>query len=195
LHDEAGQFLALAHLTLADLTRGLSPTEAARILDVRGYLDHVEARLREISRGVQPHVVSDLGLVDAIKFLANGCENRDRITVTVDARLDIQCPASIESLLYVFVRDALGNISQHARAKHAEILLTRAVKGRRAQDSTISCIVRDDGVGFDASSVAARPGGSLKSLTCRFKAIGGRVNVVSSPGNGTELQATVPVEV
>jgi two-component system sensor histidine kinase NreB len=195
LHDEAGQYLALAHMALADMSRGFSAADAARVLEVRGYLDHVEHRLREISRGIQPRVVSDLGLEDAIKFIASGCERRNGITVTVDSRLDIRCPASIESLVYVLVRDALNNVSQHARATHVEVLLTREVRGRRAQDSTLSCIVRDDGVGFDGAGMAERTGGSLKSLQHRFASIGGTLTVLSAPGKGTEVRATIPVEV
>jgi PAS domain S-box-containing protein len=195
LHDEAGQYLALAHMTLADVSRALPQAETTRLLEVRSFLDRVEERMREISRGIQPSVVSDLGLTDAVRFLANGCERRNRIPVTVESQIDIRCPASIQSLLYVLVRDALGNISQHARATHVEVLLTREARGRRAQDSTITCVVRDDGVGFEASRLAALAGGSLKSLQCRFAAIGGALTVLSAPGAGTEVRATVPAEV
>jgi PAS domain S-box-containing protein len=194
LHEEAGQFLALAHMTLAEVSCNLSPADVSRVLDVRGYLDYVEQRLRDISRGMQPRVVSDLGLVEGIKFLATGCERRHGVTVSVDSTLDIRCPASIESLLYAFVRDTLINVGQHARATRAEVVLTRQVDGRRAHDSTVSCTVYDDGVGFDVARLAGRSGGALKSLQQRFAAIGGTVAIVAAPGEGTQISASVPVE-
>ena len=194
LHEGAGQFIALAHMSLADVSRNLTPADAARVLEVRGYLDHIEQQLREVSRGIQPRVVSDLGLVDALRFLAAGCESRHGVTVTVDATLDAQIPTSIESLLYAFVRDALINVGMHARATRVRIVLARQVNGRRAQDRTVTCAVRDDGVGFDVARLATRSGGALKSLQIRFGAIGGTVAVVSAPGQGTEVRAAVPVE-
>jgi PAS domain S-box-containing protein len=194
LHEGAGQFLALAHITLADVSRSLKAADAARVLEVRGYLDHIEQQLREVSRGIQPRVVSDLGLVEALRFVAAGYESRHGVTVTVDAALDVECPASIESLLYAFVRDTLVNVGTHAHATQVSIVLARPVNGRRAHDKTVSCTVRDNGIGFDVSHLARLSGGALKSLQIRFGAIGGTLAVVSTPGSGTEVCATVPVE-
>ena len=193
LHEGAGQFLALAHMSLADVSRGLTPADAARVAQVRDYLDHIEQQLREVSRGIQPRIVSDLGLPEAIRFLATGCESRHGVAVTVDAALDLELPASIESLLYAFVRDTLLNIGMHARATRASIVIARQANGRRAQDNTVTCAVRDDGIGFDVSRLPRLSGGALKSLQIRFGAIGGTVTIVSTPGEGTEVRATVPV--
>lgn len=195
LHDEAGQFLALAHITLADMTRGLPPAEANRVLEVRRYLDYVEERLREISRGIQPRVVSDLGLMEAIRFLADGCERRNSITVTVESTLDILCPASIESLLYTFVRDGLTNVAMHAQATRASVVLAREVNGRRVQDNTISCLIRDNGMGFDTETLRVRDGGSLRALESRLAALGGTLDIRSTPGAGTSVQASIPVQI
>ena len=193
LHEGAGQFLALAHMSLADVSRNLTPGDAARVLEVRDYLDRIEHQLREVSRGIQPQIVSDLGLIEALRFLATGCESRHGVAVTVDTALDLELPASIESLLYAFVRDTLLNVSMHARATRASIVLTRQVNGRRALDHTVTCSVRDNGIGFDVSRLATLSGGALKSLQIRFGAIGGTVALVSTHGEGTEVRATVPV--
>ena len=194
LHEDVGQILALAHMTLAEASRGVKPDATNRIIEVRGYLDHIEQRLREVSRGIQPRVVSDLGLLEAIRFLASGCERRHGITVRVEAAPEVHCPASIESLLYALVRDALLNVGAHAHATQVDISLARQVHGRRAQDRTITCTVRDNGIGFESSLLPAQSGGALKSLQIRFTAIGGTLVVASTPGLGTEVRATVPVE-
>ena len=193
LHEGAGQFLALAHIALADVSRNIPSADAARVLEVRDYLDHIEQQLREVSLGLQPRVVSNLGLVEAIRFLATGCESRHGVAVTVDAALDLELPASIESLLYAFVRDTLLNVGMHARATRASIVLARQANGRRAQDKTVTCAVRDNGTGFETSRLASLPGGALKSLQIRFGATGGTIAIVSAPGHGTEVLATVPV--
>jgi len=194
LHDEAGQFLALAHIALADLTRDLPVSERARVYEVRRYLDSVEHRLREVSQGIQPQTTSESGLMDAITFLASGCERRNSMPVTVDARLDIGCPAAVAAVLYAVVREALRNVTIHARAGHVHIELAHRVGGRRSYDNTITCSIRDDGDGFDVGAATSRPGSSLNRLRDRLNAFGGDLVIVSAPGQGTNITATVPVE-
>jgi PAS domain S-box-containing protein len=194
LHDEAGQYLALAHIALADLTRNLGASDLSRLYEVRSYLDCIEERLREASRGVQPHTTSESDVLDAITFLASGCERRSRIPVTVEAMLDVPCPAVVASVLYAVVRDALRNVSIHAHATRVHLVLAREVGGRRTHDNTITCSIRDDGDGFDVAACARHGVGSLNRLRQRLNALGGRLEIVSAAGMGTEIRATVPVE-
>jgi PAS domain S-box-containing protein len=196
LHDEAGQFLALAHITLAGLVPGLSPAYADRIEEVRRYLTYVEERLREGTRGVQPPMLADLGLVDAIKFLAHQYERRLGAPIVVESSLDRSCPATLEVLLYRFVQEALLNLSRHAQATCGTILLERRAGGRRAADTVIACSIRDDGVGFDPSKLAGSANRSrgLRALQSQLEAVGGTLTIVSGPKGGTEVRATVPVE-
>lgn len=195
LHDEAGQYLALAHIALADITRGLAPSDRTRLYEVRRYLDGIEERLREASCGIQPQTTSESGVLDAIAFLASGCERRSRIPVTVEATLDVPCPAVVASVLYAVVRDALRNVSLHAHATRVHIVLARQVGGRRTHDNTISCSIRDDGDGFDVADWAEHGVGSLHRLRLRLNALGGDLVIVSAPGMGTDVKATLPVEV
>jgi PAS domain S-box-containing protein len=196
LHEDAGQFLAMAHLTLAGLVPGLDPASAERVAEVRRYLTYVEERLREGARSVQPPVLADLGLVDAVKFLAHQVGRRLGTAIVVESSLDRSCPASLEVLLYRVVQEALLNLSRHARATFGTILLERRAGGRRAADTTICCSIRDDGIGFDVSRLGAPASGScgLRVLQAQLEAVGGTLTVVSSPNEGTEVRATVPVE-
>jgi len=52
LHADTGQFLALAHITLADIAVDVDPSVAARLLEVRRYLVAVEERLRQAAAGL-----------------------------------------------------------------------------------------------------------------------------------------------
>ena len=148
LHDEAGQFLALAHLALADLARAVDDENKARVLDVRGYLDEVEKRLRDASDGLAPGAMPAFGLVDALRFLATACERRSGIPVTVESMLDLKCPVWVESLIYAFVRDALSRVGEHARVSHARVILSRSSSGCHAETVTVCCAVQDDGLGL-----------------------------------------------
>jgi PAS domain S-box-containing protein len=192
LHDEAGQFLALAHITLADVSRGAEPALRERLLEVRRYLDHVEERLSYVPREMQPRGVEDLGLVDAITSLAEGCVRRTGTCITIESSLDLPCPAAVETLVYRFVQEGLTNMSRYARAPSAVVVLGRERGGRRAGDSTVYCSIRDDGTGFDVDALPAG-GQGLRNLQDRFEAVGGTLVINSAPGEGTELLARMPV--
>src|SRR5262249_61274974 len=58
LHDEAGQLLASVHIGLADIARDLPAPAARRLADVRGLLDKIEERLRQLSHVIRPSLLA-----------------------------------------------------------------------------------------------------------------------------------------
>ena len=189
LHDEAGQFLTSAHITLADVCHDAAPEVRERLLMVRGHLDRIEQRLREISHEIHPRIVADLGLRDAVTFLAESFSRRTGITVHVESLLHVRYAASVEALVYRFVQEGLTNISRHARAATAVVKLD-------GNPEVIACSIRDDGVGFNAGTLCGRGSSSLglHVMRDRLEAAGGTLEILSAPGTGTELRATIPVE-
>jgi PAS domain S-box-containing protein len=190
LHDEAGQFLTAAHITLAEVARDLPPLARGHLQEVRQHLDQVEKRLRTLSHELRPRVLEDLGLIAALEFLAEGVAKRTGIRITVNASPDEQLSPMAEVTLYRFAQEALTNASKHAGATQVTILLEQSVGSFR-------CAICDDGVGFDVSAVLARrddPGLGLRGIQDRVVALGGTFQIVSAPGRGTKLLATIPVE-
>ena len=189
LHDEAGQFLAAVHITLADVARDVDPAVRERLNEARKHLDLVEARLREVSHEIHPRVVEDLGLRDAVTFLADSFARRTGVKVNVASTLEGRSPLPVETLLYRFVQEGLTNVGRHARA-------TRAVVTLDSNEKTITCSIQDDGIGFDPAALQGRTecGLGLRVMQDRLDAVGGSLTVVSVPGQRTELRACVPVE-
>jgi len=81
---------------------------------------------------------------------------------------------------------ALENVARHSGASVAEVELVY-------QPEAITIMVADEGVGFDPSKVAADRLGIRASIEDRIAAVGGTVQVWSSPGRGTSIMMTVPV--
>jgi signal transduction histidine kinase len=190
LHDEAGQFLASAHIMLADTARDLPASVQARLQQVRQYLDQVEAQLRRLSHELHPSILDDLGLVEAVRFIADTFARRTGISITVDAYLAKAETRSIATAVYRFVQESLTNMGKHARATTGAIVLRR-------EGSLLCCSVRDDGVGFDADgalSHGSRRGIGLTLIQDRLEAFGGELKILSAAGQGTELRMTIPVE-
>ena len=189
LHDEAGQFLASAHITLADVARDLPPELRSRVQQVRGHLDQAEEQLRYVSHTLHPRMLDDLGLTDAVHFLSTTFSRRAGVSVEVDVALDTPCPRPVEAVFYRLVQEALNNVGKHARATRVSIRLGR--DGQR-----LFCDICDDGVGFDVGALEARDTFSLGLIVIkdRIEAVGGTLTIRSSPDEGTQLHATAPLE-
>ncbi len=190
LHDEAGQLLVAVHLALADLNRDLPALHHDRVRHVQELLDQVDVQLRRLSHELRPTILDDLGLVPAIQFLAEGVSKRTNRAITIHSSVKDRLPTTVEIGLYRIVQEALTNVVKHSQARNVHIQVDRSV-------GLLRCSIRDDGAGFDVPAVLARKGdGSLglRGIQERLDALGGRLEIQSSPGRGTSLLINVPLE-
>jgi signal transduction histidine kinase len=178
LHDGAQQRLHGIGMALQLLRRSVTAGDGAVSL-----LDETEEEvqaalreLRELARGIHPAVLTDLGLADALRTLA------ERAPMPVDVAADTgRFPPEVETAAYFIVAEALANIAKHARASRATVVVER-------QGALVRIEVRDDGVG---GADAAR-GSGLSGLVDRAGALDGRLFVDSPPGEGTRVVAELP---
>jgi len=190
LHDEAGQFLSSAHITLADVARDLSSDLRERVQQVRHHLDCAEQQLRRVSHELHPRILDDLGFTEAVQFLAAGFGRRNGILVDVDVSGGASCPRPVAAVFYRLVQEGLTNIAKHASATRVSILIAR-------EGASMVCSIRDDGVGFDVDRAIEERRGFSLGLTLmrdRLEAVGGTLTIQSEPERGTALRAIVPVE-
>lgn len=189
LHDEAGQFLTAAHLQLAELAEQVTPESLEKIQHVKKTLNQVEEQLRRLSHEIHPRVVEDLGLVEAATFLADAFARRTGIAVAVHASLDRRYSIAVETLLYRLVQEGLTNMSRHSRATQGSVTVSRG-------ETELSCVVKDNGVGFEPGDSAG--GGTvnlgLRLMRDRLEAVGGTLTIRSAPGHGTVLMARIPLD-
>jgi signal transduction histidine kinase len=138
--------------------------------------------LQELARGIHPAILTDRGLVEAVE------ERATRMTVPVEIHANglnqgARYPLELEGAAYFFVSEGLANILKYASASRVHIRFHNE-PGQLVVD------VQDDGRGFDPISVKKS---GLRGLEDRISALGGHVEVVSRPGQGTELRAYLPV--
>jgi signal transduction histidine kinase len=190
VHDEAGQLLVVVYLAMAEISRELPPAAQGKINDVTGLLRQVEDQLRELSHGLRPTILDDLGLVPAIRFLTEGVSKRFGLVIEVESRLDFRLPPLVETALYRIVQESLNNISKHAGARNVWIALS-------AEAKKVVCSIRDNGVGFHVPTRLKERGNrglGLIGIQERLSALGGTLHIESEPGCGTQLLITVPRE-
>ena len=150
LHDGVQQRLLGIALTLGGLRpRVHDDAPSGQILDeAEGEVRAVLQEVRELARGIHPPVLTGEGLGAAVRTLAQ----RMPVPVTVDATPD-RFPAHIESAAYFVVAEGLANVTKHAHATAAAIVIDRS-------DGLLSVEVRDDGVGGARAGEMSVSGGS-----------------------------------
>jgi len=191
LHDEAAQLLASVHMALADVALHY-PDTTKSVSDVRGLLEQIEERLRNLSHELRPPILEDLGLVPALEFLADSVSKRWGLAVNVKASIDAHVPATVETTLYRIIQEALINVVRHARASHADVVL-------RKEAHRMICSIRDNGIGLDVSVAEKKKakggrGLGLVEIQERTAALGGVLRLVPNTERGTDLTVEIPLE-
>lgn len=101
----------------------------------------------------------------------------------------IEIPVDCASLLYQSAREALSNAYKYSEASHLTVQLA-------AVDHGIRLVVSDDGTGFDSklATCGRRHGYGLRLMSVAVHDAGGTVDICSSPGQGTSVTVTLPLD-
>jgi len=193
LHDEAGQLLMGVHFALERLTGTLPPGSKSLIEDVRSRLAEVEEQLRRLSHELRPPMLDLLGLVPALRFLAQGVAQRSGLDIEVQGSTPGRLSPLVEIALYRSVQEALINVTKHAKASRVNVQIEQQECDK---NTVIACSVKDDGVGFDVHSVSGpdpRHGLGLLGIRERIRAVSGSLELRSAPRLGTEVRIQVPL--
>ena len=179
LHDGAQQKLVSLTMQLGLARLDLPPESpaAAAVAAAHEQAKQLMAELRELIRGIQPQVLTDLGLHAALDELAD----QSAIPVTVDAHLGGRLPGQVENTAYFAVAEALTNVAKHSAATQASV-------SARVRDRTLIIEITDNGHG------GADPGrgSGLTGLADRVAVAGGRMLLSSPAGGPTVLRVEVP---
>jgi signal transduction histidine kinase len=192
LHDEIGQAFTALKLNLQSLERapaaaGLGPP----IQESIGIVEHAIQQVRNLSVELRPSLLDDLGLIPALRWHLDRYTQRTGTAVhfTADPATG-RPPPEIETVCFRVTQEALTNVARHAQARQAWVDL-------RQSSDELRLTIRDDGTGFDARAARARAarGGSfgLLGMEERVLLIGGKIEIDSGPGKGTEIRISFPL--
>ncbi|MFE2376992.1 sensor histidine kinase [Streptomyces sp. NPDC059398] len=182
LHDGAQARLVAMGMSMgaAEQLVDTKPETAKAILaEARATSATALDELRTLVRGINPPVLAERGLVDAVQALALDS------SVAVDVRAQVPCRPErpLESAVYFAVAELLANVAKHAGAERVTVELSYATR-------TLTATVKDDGVGgADASC-----GSGLSGIQRRMNSFGGRLEIDSPAGGPTRITVAVPCE-
>jgi signal transduction histidine kinase len=190
LHDTVLQFLLVLTYGLDDLRE----RQAAPAGEIERWQDRISAeasQLRDLLSYLRaPELLVQQGLIPSLRSWLE--RTRQETTAVIDPKLD----EAAESLLatetkvaiYRVCREAVHNAVKHAQANRITVRLGR--DGQR-----VVLVVEDNGQGFDVAQALepkAKGYSSLQDMRIYMESMGGRLEVYSTPGMGTTIDAWVP---
>ena len=182
LHDEVGQSLTALLVRLR--------AAAERDTEVRGDLmllgDQVRTTLdevRRISARLGPGLLRDLGLVAALRALADQTAELGGLDVDLDVPASVELPDETALIVYRIAQEALTNVLRHSGARRVRVALLPAAGGWRLE-------VVDDGRGG-----IGQDGTGITGMRERARLARGRLAVASERGRGTAVRLQLPASV
>jgi PAS domain S-box-containing protein len=189
LHDDLSQGLALLSIELG-LIASRPPESTAELVD---RVQALSAQIRELSTAVHdlshqlhPSKLDHLGLDAALRGLCNEVGHHYGLKVRYTASVQAEAIRGASAVcLYRIAQEALRNVVKHAQTEEVRIELTGG-------GTQLFLRISDDGVGFNPA-LRGDTGLGLISMRERLALVGGRINIESRPGAGTQIEVTVPL--
>lgn len=188
LHDSIAQSLAFLKIQVKLLRAAAARQDATAVARV---VDEIDAGVRESYSDVRELLLhfrtrtSDEDIEPALRTTLSKFEHQTGLHVQLDIEghgLPLDPDVQVQALHVV--QEALSNVRKHARAQRVWLRVQQAPEWRFE--------VRDDGRGFDAHAVPGEAQVGLRIARERAQRVGGRVDVESTPGEGTRVTLTLP---
>jgi len=178
VHDNIGQVLSLAKLSLATTT---ADTFDERSPSIKELVSKAIGDLRDLSKSMHPDRIVQLGIVEAVRQELSFIEKTGKFSVALEADKDIHLAADKILIAFRMVQEALNNAIKHSEATLLTIVMDEG-------DEYDTIIIKDNGKGFDQQLLEARSTGlGLSSMNNRSKYIQADVRVESEADKGTSV--------
>jgi PAS domain S-box-containing protein len=193
LHDNPLQDVIGLSFQVQGLRNDLGDSSAGQELcAMQATLEQVIGKMRSIAGELRPPALAPFGLFKAIQSHGDAFQKKHaEISLTMQlVRDDQHLPEETRLALFRIYQESLNNIVRHSKAKQVWVRLM-------LDDQQVVLEIEDNGQGFELPSrwiQLARQGHlGLIGARERTEAIGGKLEVQSSPGEGTLVRAIVPV--
>ncbi|MGW2522612.1 histidine kinase [Streptomyces sp. NPDC001617] len=184
LHDGAqANLVALSmRIGLAKRAYDRDPDTARKLLDeAQAQAEKALTELRHVVRGIHPPILTDRGLVGAVRALAAGSGLEVAMEVERLEEDGLRAPAAVEAAAYFVVAEALTNAAKYSGSARASVRLARVKRGLRVR-------VADEGCG----GADENAGSGLLGMRRRVAALDGSVEVSSPVGGPTVIDVMLP---
>ncbi|HEY7123505.1 MAG TPA: sensor histidine kinase [Ktedonobacterales bacterium] len=214
LHDQSSQTLTALTLHAQILTEVLASRTAPDAALFSKQVSHINQlaeramdEMRHVSEQLRPIILDDLGLEAALRWLVENARERLHLCASLDleevgaasqeqdvgkprTRTRPRLPAEVETALFRIAQESLTNVARHAQASRVDLKLLR-------QPEQVTLLISDDGKGLSSAATqktnTTHTGLGLPGMQERARLLGGRLDVASSPSQGTTIRAVIPL--
>jgi PAS domain S-box-containing protein len=191
LHDGLVQGLYGVMLALDATRRTLEPphpTAEGAMGAARSELERLIEESRSYLFDLRSRHYTPRDLGSGLRILADGLRLNGNLSVSLVLAPDVEqlLQPEVRGHLVYLAREAASNVLRHARARSVHIVVARS-------ESLIELTVVDDGVGFSVPKRPARGHHGMRNMAERARLVGGRLDVSSARGRGTQIRVTLPI--
>ncbi len=191
IHDGVAQSLAFCALKLDVAERQVraDPERAEEEIQVAKTI--LREQIREVRRSIfalRPIDLERYGLLETVRRYVSDFGEQNNLRTHLNVHGEVTLSPGDEAVVFRILQESLNNVAKHARARELWVDLTGG--------PSVQLMVRDDGLGFDLEQVSGRvssAGGlGLAQMRERVESRGGHYSVLSEPGRGTLVEASLP---
>jgi signal transduction histidine kinase len=194
LHDEIGQTLTALGMGIRATTDAISSRPdwvKVQLHELQGVVASGLSGLQNLITGLHPPQLDDLGLVPALRWYTSHVEDQLGLKVFFHSEGESSVlPEEMRTVLYRIVQEGITNVIRHAKVNQAQVLI-------HFGDDEVHLRIEDKGCGFDVEATLDRqeyPCWGLLGIMERASLVGGKCTITSSPGNGTRIAVSVPLQ-
>jgi len=194
LHDWLvdGMAAPAIHIQLAEAALDANADAARKELGrARELLRLQGEELRRIMKGLHPHLLDQLGLVAALRALAQEFERSFAVRCVLRASPGTAHlkGAAVALTAFRIVQEALNNVAKHSGA--SEVMVAVEIRHQ-----ILAVSIEDNGVGLGRKAIwTAQTGLGLLGMRERSESVGGKFSVTGGSAGGTRVEVLIPLPV
>lgn len=191
IHDELGQQLTVLKMDVAWLNKKIDAAEESplkiKMKELLSMLDGTVKTVRRISSELRPSLLDDMGLFAAMEWHLEDFSKRTGLETSLLAGKEPEkLPDTIKTGLYRIFQESLTNVARHANA-------TKVIVKAEIKDKAMVLSIEDNGAGFDTSNVKSKKTLGILGMQERSSMMGGDYSITTTPGKGTIIVVSVPI--
>ena len=191
LHNDFSSALTALAMRMAILSRQPegTPPAADQWTKANAILASLTQTARRIQGNLRPGALDVMGLKPALEEYLNDFGARHALATSLalpEQELALEETQAVA--LFRMFQEMLSNVQRHAQAEQVRAALAFEQGGQ-----SLSLMVADDGVGFDAASHDPGSSHGIRRLAVRAAFLGGSLHLASAPGQGASVRVTMPL--
>jgi len=193
LHDITGQKLAVLAMALSQVinrkSSGLDAESRQTLSECSALSKQVGEEIRTLSYLLHPPLLDELGLPAAVKWYAEGYEQRTGIRVKVDIASDFaRLSPDVEVALFRVIQESLTNVHRYSGSPNAHVKVKVSAEKIELQISDYGKGMHRDVLNSTTGKIAPL-GVGIQGMKERIRQLGGTLEITSRPNQGTKVTA------